>query len=93
MRRSEEKYESVEALRRETAYLLHRLIASIVRKEESEVGQKAQSGLEHQMREGVVQEAASYEVASTELLAAFDTFYPSFSSGPFGPSGPSDPSN
>ena len=101
-----EQYESAEALRREVAYLLHRLIRSIARKKGTEEAaaekgrkgqqraQKGQKGQMGQMGGGVLREAAAvYAVAPAEPLTFFDIFYPPLPSGSFGPSGPSGSSD
>jgi four helix bundle protein len=90
-----EEYESAEALRRETAYLLHQLILSIGRKEREETegtegtrGPEGPEGTEVEAslkmvekRTEVLREPSEiYAVASRGGLDVFDIFYPPFSS-------------
>jgi len=81
-----EEYESAEALRRETAYLLHQLILSIGRKEREETegteGTEVEASLKMvEKRTEVLREPSEiYAVASRDGLDVFDIFYPPFSS-------------
>jgi four helix bundle protein len=92
-----EEYESAEALRRETAYLLHQLILSIGRKEREETeGTEVEASLKMvEKRTEVLREPSEiYAVASRGGLDVFDIFYPPFSSpsASFGSPVSSDPS-
>lgn len=75
---TQEQYDEIEALRRETAYLLYRLILSITKKVEQD--EKAQHVLKEQ--------SEAYLAGDLPALAVFDPLYPPLPSAPT-PSAPS----
>ncbi|MBM4430776.1 MAG: four helix bundle protein, partial [Chloroflexi bacterium] len=92
-----EQYESAEALRRETAYLLHRLMQSVARRVEEEGASRTTY---RQLKESA---EVPYEVASALLDPSIPPFDPDLhrltdptdlspTSAPSAPSGPSVPS-